>query len=316
MSDPPHRLLAVASGGGHLVELRELVSRLTPAGAAVDWVTSDRPQGRSLLRDERATFVRAVEPREIDSVLANVPTAVRLLRGHRYDAMVTSGALALSFVPVARLARVPCHFFESITRTDAPSVTGRLLARVPGVRTYTQHEAWANGRWLYRGSLLDAFDPVVDAEPHPVRRVVVTLGMNPDPVRRILDRLVAILPDDAEVVWQVGETDTTGLPIDARSEIPEHELRAAIAAADVVVAHAGAGSAVDALESGRVPVLVPRLARHGEQVDDHQLMLLAELERRGLCLPATVEELTMDVLEAAAVRRVQRRSPLPPFDLE
>src|SRR5689334_3817678 len=77
MSDPPGRILAVASGGGHLVELRELVSRVAP-DADVSWVTSDRPQGRSLLRGERATFVRAVEPREVSSVLANVPTAVRL----------------------------------------------------------------------------------------------------------------------------------------------------------------------------------------------------------------------------------------------
>lgn len=314
MSDGPPRLLAVASGGGHLVELRELMRRIAP-DADVTWVTSDRPQGRSLLRGEPATFVRAVEPREVRSVLANVPAAVRLLRSRRYDAVVTSGALALSFVPLARLRGVPCHFFESITRTDAPSVTGKLLARIPGVRTYTQHESWANGRWHYRGSLLDAFEPIVSADPHPVRRVVVTLGMNPYGFRRLLERLVAILPSEAEVLWQVGVTDSSGLPIDARAEVPEHELRAAIAAADVVVAHAGAGSAVDALEAGRVPVLVARLAAHGEQVDDHQLMLLEEMLRRDLCVAATVEELTPQLLRAAAVRRVERRSALPPFEL-
>jgi UDP-N-acetylglucosamine transferase subunit ALG13 len=305
----------VASGGGHLVELRELVGRLATPATAIDWVTSDRPQGRSLLRGERATFVRAVEPREVGSVLSNVPTAVRLLRSHRYDAVVASGALALSFIPVARATGVPCHFFESITRTDAPSVTGRLLAPVPGVRTYTQHPSWADGRWLYRGSLLDAFEPVAGGERRPVRRVVVTLGMNPYPFRRLVERLAAILPPEAEVLWQVGVTDTAGLGVDARGEVPEHELRAAIGAADVVVAHAGAGSAVDALESGRVPVLVARLATHGEQVDDHQLMLLEELLRRDLCVAATVDELTLDLLGAAASRRVRRRSPLPPLEL-
>jgi hypothetical protein len=51
----------------------------------------------------------------------------------------TGSAIALSFLPVARLRGVPCHCIESAARSASPSQTGRLLRRVPGVRLYTQY---------------------------------------------------------------------------------------------------------------------------------------------------------------------------------
>ena len=44
--------------------------------------------------------------------------------------------------------------------------------------------------------------------------------------------------------------------------------RAATAAADVVISHAGVGSALTALRCGKRPILVPREAARGEHVDD------------------------------------------------
>jgi UDP-N-acetylglucosamine transferase subunit ALG13 len=44
-----------------------------------------------------------------------------------------------------------------------------------------------------------------------------------------------------------------------------------------VVCHAGDGSILAAVRAGHVPVVLPRLARYGEAVDDHQLELAAHL---------------------------------------
>ena len=49
------------------------------------------------------------------------------------------------------------------------------------------------------------------------------------------------------------------------------DYAAAIAAAELVVAHAGMGSVVAAGEHGKPIVLLPRRARLGEQSNDHQL---------------------------------------------
>jgi UDP-N-acetylglucosamine transferase subunit ALG13 len=229
--------------------------------------------------------------------------------------VIASGNAALSFLPVACALGLGAHFVESVTRTDAPSLTGRILAAVPGVRRYTQHERWAGRSWRYRGSVFESFACDDGVAPPRIVRVVVTVGMNPYPFRRLLDRLVEILPASAEVVWQTGVTPTGGLPMAARATFPAHELDRAIAQADVVVAHAGVGSAIAALRAGRIPVLVARRQAWGEQVDDHQLLLARDLARRRLAISAAVEELSAETLAQASTMRASRRAEPPRFEL-
>ncbi len=49
--------------------------------------------------------------------------------------------------------------------------------------------------------------------------------------------------------------------------------------ADVVVAHAGMGTIIDVSSTGRLLVLVPRLSRLREHVDDHQIEIAMHLNR-------------------------------------
>jgi UDP-N-acetylglucosamine--N-acetylmuramyl-(pentapeptide) pyrophosphoryl-undecaprenol N-acetylglucosamine transferase len=309
------RVLAVATQGGHLVELHELLPRILAARVGADWVTFDTPQSRSLLAGQRVTFIRPVHPRQGSAVLANLVPARRLLAPGRYSTVVASGNAALSFLPLARALSIGAHFVESVTRTDAPSVTGRAVAAVPGIRRYTQHECWAGRSWHYRGSVFENFACREGIRSPRVMRVVVTVGMNPYPFRRLLDRLVEILPPSADVLWQTGATPTGGLPVDAHAMFPAHELDRAMAQADVVVAHAGVGSAIAALSAGRIPVLVARRQAWGEQVDDHQLLLAQDLAKRRLAISAAVEELSVATLEQASMMRAYRLAEPPHFEL-
>ncbi|HVD49761.1 MAG TPA: glycosyltransferase [Gaiellaceae bacterium] len=52
--------------------------------------------------------------------------------------------------------------------------------------------------------------------------------------------------------------------------------------ARVVVSHAGVGSVMTSLAEGKRPVVVPRLKRFGEAVDDHQLPFARRLAEGGL----------------------------------
>ena len=70
----------------------------------------------------------------------------------------------------------------------------------------------------------------------------------------------------------------------------------------MVISHAGVGAAVTAIEAGKCPVLVPRLSRHGEHIDDHQTQIADELTRRGLAIRADPERLDAGVLSSAAAR--------------
>ena len=58
-----------------------------------------------------------------------------------------------------------------------------------------------------------------------------------------------------------------------------------ISEADVTVTHAGAGTILDILFTGKIPVVVPRLKRYNEATDDHQLELVKALEKRDLIIP-------------------------------
>jgi UDP-N-acetylglucosamine transferase subunit ALG13 len=114
------------------------------------------------------------------------------------------------------------------------------------------------------------------------------------------------MPSHWQVVWQVGCTDVSDLGLHACREMSPPALQAEIVRADVVVAHAGVGSALTIMESGRCPVLVPRERGRGEHVDDHQLELARLLEDRGVAVHAPASSLALGHLESAARRRVLR----------
>jgi UDP-N-acetylglucosamine--N-acetylmuramyl-(pentapeptide) pyrophosphoryl-undecaprenol N-acetylglucosamine transferase len=311
--------LLVASAGGHLKQLVRLVPRIPELDDDLVWVTYRTSQSESLLAGRRVVFGRALESRDYAGVAANTWLAARLFhREARFARVISTGsAIALAFIPVARAHGIPCHYIESAARAAGPSQTGRLLRRVPGVALYTQYRAWAQPPWRYAGSVFDDF--VADAGNRPeaeLGRVVVTLGTSAMyGFRRLVERVASILPPGTDVTWQTGVTDVGGLGIPARPFIPAEELDRAIREADVVVTHAGTGSALSALEAGRCPVLVPRRRGARENVDDHQELLSAELARRGLAVDARADTLTLADLVTAMERRVGRRPDPPPLRL-
>jgi UDP-N-acetylglucosamine--N-acetylmuramyl-(pentapeptide) pyrophosphoryl-undecaprenol N-acetylglucosamine transferase len=314
----PVSTILVASTGGHLSELYKLAPRMPALEPPFHWVTFETPQSRALLADESVTWARYTGQRDYRGVADNLPLANRLLDRSEVSAVVSTGAaIAASFLPLARAKRIRAHYVEGIARTEGPSTTGRMLQPVPGIRFYTQWADWATDRWTYRGSVFDSFSAADGAaEGADIGRVVVMLGTMPYSFRRLVDRLREILPPEAHVTWQTGETPVNDLPIEAHRALPPAELDRAIAQADVVVGHAGGGSALQVMEAGKCPVIVPREAAHNEHVDDHQLQIAEFLPRLGLAVSARVDELTWDHVARAAATRVSTVGHPPDFELD
>lgn len=298
--------LLVANDGGHIMQLHTLRPRLG-IGDDVVWVTPRTPQTESLLAGERVHWAEPCPPRDIQAVLRNAARCRLLFSQYRVTLVVSTGAaLALAVLPQARLHHIETVYIESATRMTEPSVSGRVLSWVPGIRTYSQSESLSHHRWRYLASPWDLYQSA-DGAPRPVQRVVVSLGTQQGfGFRRLVERLVAILPPDVEVLWQTGSTDVAGLGIDARPRVAAAEMSQALAMADAVVAHAGTGIALAALEAGRLPVLVPRQSRHGEHVDDHQLNIALELCLRDLCITRSAGSLKLGDLALAAGRVVTK----------
>lgn len=308
--------LLVCSGGGHLKQLFTLAHRIGLPADDQYWVTFDTGLSRQLLAGRNVLFARYAAPRDTLNILRNAQLAAKVLRQRRYETVISTGSsIAVNFLPLAARMGASAHYIESAARADGPSLTGRLLALDPRVNTYCQYPAWSGRRWQFRGSIFDAHDAGMASDTRPLRRAVVTVGTTESYGFRRLFEALAPLLKDCEVLWQTGTTDVTGLGIPARPHVDHNEMLAAVAAADVVVAHAGTGAALTAIEQGKCPVLVPRLARHSEHIDDHQLQIAAELARRDLAIACAPEHLSPEVLARAAARSTLRLDNPPRFQL-
>jgi UDP-N-acetylglucosamine transferase subunit ALG13 len=109
--------------------------------------------------------------------------------------------------------------------------------------------------------------------------IFVALGTQAYPFNRLLRGLDGV---DEELVVQGGAS--THRPGGATwfEFLDYSELVQYVRAARVVVSHAGVGSVMTAVAEGKRPVVVPRLARYGEAVDDHQLPFARRLDGAGL----------------------------------
>ncbi|MGH3103673.1 MAG: glycosyltransferase [Gaiellaceae bacterium] len=123
--------------------------------------------------------------------------------------------------------------------------------------------------------------------------ILVTVGTNETSFDRLLRALEA-LPETEELVVQHGPSGVRPPRATCFDYLPFDELTAYMRRARVVVTHAGVGSIIAALSNGKRAIVVPRLARHGEAVDDHQLHFGRRAEQAGLVElvedPATLAE--------------------------
>ena len=111
--------------------------------------------------------------------------------------------------------------------------------------------------------------------------IVVTVGTN----EARFDRLIAAaapLAQDEELFVQHGPSPVRPDGAACVDYVGFDELLEQMRAARVVVTHAGVGSVISALSVGQLPVVVPRLQRHGEAVDDHQVPFGRRLRDAGL----------------------------------
>ncbi len=131
-------------------------------------------------------------------------------------------------------------------------------------------------------------------------RVLVTVGTDHHRFDRLIgwvDRWSAAHPD-AEVLVQHGTADP---PEHASSVVMlgYDELVAQMAAADVVIAQGGPATIMDARSVGQRPIVIPRLARFDEVVDDHQVAFTDWMAGKELVWLAGNEDELHELVDAA-----------------
>lgn len=301
MSD---RVVFVASPGGHVDEAFEIADRYADRSDRC-WVTAKTLQTEALLADERVVWVPEVKSREAMRAAQSIGRAHRVMRSMGSCRVVSTGsALSVPYMVAAWMLRIPVTYVESATRMDAPSLTGRIAECMPGVELYYQGEGWSKRAWQPFGSIFDGYSAVAVPQ-RPARTALVTIGSEKYSFGRAL-RAVQESSAALDVSWQTGNTPVHDEVLlgEVRAWWPGDELAARAHAVDVVVTHAGVGSILMALRTGSCPVVIPRMKRYNEHIDDHQWELARLLETRGVVIVAKPGDDIADCISLATSRQI------------
>lgn len=118
--------------------------------------------------------------------------------------------------------------------------------------------------------------------------IVYTLGTIIFPFDRAINWLQILLEEEIivePVLLQHGSTSAAKLShplIKSVVSLTRNEMYEAVNRASLVISHAGQGSTRMLTEMGACFVLLPRLQRYKEHVDDHQLLFARAVEKYGV----------------------------------
>lgn len=110
--------------------------------------------------------------------------------------------------------------------------------------------------------------------------IFVTVGSHPRyKFQRLIDALT-LFPAD-ELIVQYGPAARPDGVAEAYEWLSFPDMLHYMQRASAVITHAGVGTILCAMDMGRKPIVMPRLKRFGETVDDHQVEFATVLERTG-----------------------------------
>jgi beta-1,4-N-acetylglucosaminyltransferase len=104
--------------------------------------------------------------------------------------------------------------------------------------------------------------------------IFVTVGTHSQGFDRLIKKMDEIASKiNEEVIMQIGATKYHPVHAKFFDYIDDFEIKEFIRRAKVVICHAGAGTIITALEQGTPVIVVPRLKKYKEVLNDHQLEL-------------------------------------------
>ncbi|MCQ2458082.1 MAG: beta(1,3)galactosyltransferase EpsH [Clostridia bacterium] len=115
--------------------------------------------------------------------------------------------------------------------------------------------------------------------------IFITLGSQKfqfDRLLRAVDELIAAGRITEPVFAQAGYSTYVPKHFTFETFMDGDSFSRHIAEADVVIAHAGTGAIIRAVKMGKRVIVVPRLKKYGEHVDDHQTQIAELFSSAGM----------------------------------
>lgn len=144
----------------------------------------------------------------------------------------------------------------------------------------------------------------------------VSVGNATQPFTRLLETVAKLAKELPQpVIVQYGSNKFTSPACRSVAFLDMESFMTHMRESDLLILHAGAGAIINAIQAGRVPVVVPRKTRYGEIVDDHQLEFARVLATTGkVIVVEDVARLAGAVYEACTHHARQKSSmEVPPL---
>ena len=131
--------------------------------------------------------------------------------------------------------------------------------------------------------------------------IFVTLGSQKFQFNRLLieiDRLVEEGKITEEVFAQTGYSDYEPKNYEYKNFLDRDEFSDIMGKCDKVITHGGTGAIIGAVKKEKKVIAIPRLAKFGEHVDDHQLQIIEQFEEMNFIKSIKeIDELENSLLE-------------------
>lgn len=114
--------------------------------------------------------------------------------------------------------------------------------------------------------------------------ILVLLGTQNNSFTRLLDEIQKCVDNKSineDVVVQAGFTKFESSNMKVLSLIDKKALSKLQDEARLIITHGGVGSIISSLQKGKKVIVVPRLKKYGEHVNNHQLQIARRFEQEG-----------------------------------
>ena len=115
--------------------------------------------------------------------------------------------------------------------------------------------------------------------------IFVTVGSQKFPSNRLIKKVDQMVQESTiteEVLIQTGASDYTPSHCRYQPFYNRALFSEMLGSCTILITHGGTGTIIDAVKRGKKAIVVPRLSRYGEHVDDHQMELTQRFHEMGL----------------------------------
>lgn len=137
--------------------------------------------------------------------------------------------------------------------------------------------------------------------------IFLTVGSQKFQFNRLLkeiDRLVEEKKITEKVFAQTGYSDYEPKNYSYKKFLDRDEFSNIMSRCDKVITHGGTGAIIGAVKQGKKVIAVPRLAKYGEHVDDHQLQIIEQFRDMNLIIGIDKCEEMKDMLNGLSEVRL------------